>query len=377
VLIFLRYSCLAASSTIFQISTFVCKRIGHVFIIILLKYLSGKNHDNECQWKFDHYTASEWEMQWFTNITNLQTKVCATLRQPDHFQKSVDTLDKVIRFQAKLFQGSPIDASDEKLFSMMHYRYDCSMTSKKASFIVSQYIEPLIGLIRDPLTICSYEKLPSRFTSPEQDLVQSKRFFLLGPSAPYKNYQLTATPSIAPWLRRPTAKNILIDAGASLFNGADNPKPSSLTGARWFYEYFLTQSFHFDHIIAFEYVQYSPKTYWSQIPDDLLGKLTFINVGVETTGKFNPWNVLKNIAKPEDYVIVKLDIDTPHLELPLIKQIVDNASISSLIDEMFFEMHITVTEMQIYWGTPGGELKDTYELFTKLRRLGVRMHSWP
>jgi hypothetical protein len=33
--------------------------------------------------------------------------------------------------------------------------------------------------------------------------------------------------------------------------------------------------------------------------------------------------------------------------------------------------------MQIYWGTPGGELKDTYELVTKLRRLGVRMHSWP
>ena len=91
----------------------------------------------------------------------------------------------------------------------------------------------------------------------------------------------------------------------------------------------------------------------------------------------NPWNILKTIAKPEDYVIIKLDIDTPALETALCNQILNDTSISSLIDEMFFEMHVTVNEMMPYWGAPGGELKDTYILFRKLRSLGIRMHSWP
>ncbi len=40
-------------------------------------------------------------------------------------------------------------------------------------------------------------------------------------------------------------------------------------------------------------------------------------------------------------------------------------------------MHVKVNEMLVYWGKPPGELKDSYILFTKLRELGIRMHSWP
>jgi hypothetical protein len=76
-------------------------------------------------------------------------------------------------------------------------------------------------------------------------------------------------------------------------------------------------------------------------------------------------------------VIIKLDIDTPILENELLNQILNDPSISSLIDEMFFEMHVGVNEMRLYWGNQPGELKDTYVIFTKLRQLGIRMHSWP
>jgi hypothetical protein len=108
-----------------------------------------------------------------------------------------------------------------------------------------------------------------------------------------------------------------------------------------------------------------------------MGILTFINVGVDKSGKFNPWNILKTIAKIDDYVIIKLDIDAPMLENGFIQQVLDDKSISSLIDEMFFEMHVSVNEMKVYWGNQPGELKDTYVVFTKLRQLGIRMHSWP
>ena len=208
--------------------------------------------------------------------------------------------------------------------------------------------------------------------------VQSKRFFLLGPSAPYQNFQPSITPSIAPWLYHEDSRKILFDLGASFFNGVgDTTTSSSVLGTRWFYEYFRLNSLYFDRIIAFEATQYSPKTYWNQIPDDIIGLFTFINVGVEKQGKFNPWNILKSIAKIHDYVIIKLDIDTPILENELIEQILRDKSISSLIDEMFFEMHITVNEMTPFWGTPPGRLNDTYITFTKLRQLGIRMHSWP
>jgi hypothetical protein len=290
--------------------------------------------------------------------------------------KSIRALEYIIKLQKTTFNKTFVLNEYDELFSKMFYRLECSRSSQ-SKLLVSQYIEPLIGLLRDPLTICSYSNLPSTLEVNGENAVQSKRFFLLGPSAPYRNFQ-TSTTSIAPWLYHPNSQKILFDLGSSLFNGVnDAATPSSTVGARWFYEYFRLNSLRFDRIITFEATQYSPNVYWNQIPDDIMGLVTFINVGVDRTGKFNPWNILKTIAKINDYVIIKLDIDTPILENELIKQILNDESISSLIDEMFFEMHVTINEMLAYWGGQPGQLKDSYILFTKLRQLGIRMHSWP
>jgi hypothetical protein len=293
--------------------------------------------------------------------------------QSDQLNKSFVTLEFIIESQRKIANQSFSSKEYDELLSKMYYRYSCSGSSR---LIVSQYIEPLIGLLRDPLTICAPPAIPPSLQI-VGDSIQSKRFFLLGPSAAYQNFQTPQT-SIVPWLRAPGAQTILFDLGSAYFNGMSDAETSgSAIGTRWFYEYFRSKSLYLDHIIAFEASQYSPLSYWRQIPDDIIGKLTFINTGVETTGKFNPWNILKSIAKPEDYVIIKLDIDTPKLENELINQVANDTSISSLIDEMFFEMHVTVTEMKDCCGSPPGELKDSYKLFRKLRDLGIRMHSWP
>jgi hypothetical protein len=298
--------------------------------------------------------------------------------QSDQFNKSITTLQYIIESQKSIANASFSSVEYDTLLSKMYYRYNCS-GSRKAEPLVSQYIEPLIGLLRDPLTICATPPLPQTLVLDYEGSVQSKRFFLLGPSAAFQNFAKPIT-SIVPWLSPlATSQKILFDLGASYFLGTSDTSvtTSSVIGTRWFYQYFRSHSLYLDRIIAFEAGQYPPPSYWKQIPDDLMGKLTFINTGIENTGKFNPWNVLKNIAKVEDYVIIKLDIDTSGLESELANQIVNDRSISSLIDEMFFEMHITVNEMRGFWGTPPGELKDTYILFTKLRQLGIRMHSWP
>ncbi|CAF1129460.1 unnamed protein product [Adineta ricciae] len=322
------------------------------------------------QWKFDHYSSSPWELSWFNNISILQDKVCETLLKPNEIKRSIQALTSIIQFHKEIFHQYLESNKYDELFSKICYRSPLNQ-------VVCQYIEPLIGLLRDPLTICKYDNIPSVLQIDKEAAMQSKRFFLLGPSAPYQNYQ-TPTKVIAPWLYRQGSQKILFDIGCSLFAGTTNETgSSSLTGARWFYEYFRSHSLHFDRIIAFDRADYSPRVYWKQIPADLMGILTYIAVGVESTGKYNPWNILKTIAKHDDYVLIKLDIDTPTLEMELIGQLIKNVSISSLIDEMFFEMHVTVEEMKPYWTEPPGKLKDTYKLFKQLRQMGIRMHSWP
>ena len=279
--------------------------------------------------------------------------------------------------QKVIFNGSSHAVRSDELFSKIYYRLECSGKVRRSNVLVSQFIEPLIGLLRDPLTICSHANLPVEFSLSANAQVQSKRFLLLGPSAPYQRFR-SETNAIAPWLHQSGSQKILLDVGCTYFNGhASASLATELLSTRWFYEYFQSIGLHFDRIVGFEFSPYSPATFWQQLPADLIGRFTFINVGVETTGKFNPWSVLKNIAKPNDYVIVKLDIDTPALENSLIRQILNDSALHTLIDEMFFEMHVSVEEMQVYWGPTPGTLKDSYVLFTELRRLGIRMHSWP
>jgi hypothetical protein len=339
----------------------------------LYHYSLDKYVSSTCKWTFDHYVPSLWEKFWHDNIGTFQNSVCPTLMQSDQLNKSIVTLEFIIESQRKIANQSFSSKKYDRLLSKMYYQYSCSGSPR---LIVSQYIEPLIGLLRDPLTICSPPAIPPSLVI-VGDSIQSKRFFLLGPSASYQNFEKPQT-SIVPWLRAPGAQTILFDLGASLFGDMqDVTLTSTGLSTRWFYEYFRSKSLYLDHIIAFEVSPFAPLSYWRQIPDDIIGKLTFINTGVEATGKFNPWNILKSIAKPEDYVIIKLDIDTPEIEGPLADQVANDTSVSSLIDEMFFEMHITVNEMRGHWGNPPGELKDTYALFRKLRSLGIRMHSWP
>ena len=339
--------------------------------IILLSTLVRSSSD-DCQWRFHHYSPSSWEAFWYNNISNLQNHVCATLAQTDQINKSITALEYIINLQKTIFNHSSLINQSDELLSKIHYEYRCS----HSSLVVSQSIEPLIGLLRDPLTVCRYKNFPSSLAIHGTIGLQSKRFFLLAPSAPFHNFHSPIV-SIPPWLYRDGAQKILFDIGSSYFNGIENGTSSVVIGTRWFYEYFRSLSLRFDRIVAFEAVQYSSQAYWNQIPADMIGALSFINVGVEKTGKLNPWNILTSIAKEDDYVTVKLDIDQPKLENELINQILQNRSISSLIDEMFFEMHVRVAEMIPFWGNQPGQLKDSYILFTKLRELGIRMHSWP
>ncbi len=179
-------------------------------------------------------------------------------------------------------------------------------------------------------------------------------------------------PSLPPWLYTEGSQKILIDIGSSYFKSRNGN--TAEIGTKWFYDYFKERSIRFDRIIAYEYQNLEARRVWEELPDDVFPFYTFINVGVEEKlGKFNPWTMVEAIAKPNDYVVLKLDIDKPVLESALMKQLLDeNNRARYLIDELFFEKHVSDKKE-----SKEDKLKDSYELFTRLRQCGIRMHGWP
>ena len=104
---------------------------------------------------------------------------------------------------------------------------------------------------------------------------------------------------------------------------------------------------------------------------------------VETAqdAKANPLRALKSLGSVDDFIVVKVDIDTPSIEEPLIAQILDDEGLSELIDELYFEHHVLLSPMRKWWATglndTGCAVQDSYALFHALRQRGIRAAHAP
>ena len=88
----------------------------------------------------------------------------------------------------------------------------------------------------------------------------------------------------------------------------------------------------------------------------------------------NPVHRIHELCRIEDFCAFKLDIDTPHVEYSLVKQLLEN---HGYLKEFFFEHHVHNPLMSEYWGRGVDmSLKDSYLLFTTLREKGLRAHPW-
>jgi|TARA_B100000530_G_scaffold274707_1_gene187593 hypothetical protein len=84
-------------------------------------------------------------------------------------------------------------------------------------------------------------------------------------------------------------------------------------------------------------------------------------------------------ASPEDFVVVKVDIDTPAAELTIMEAIADRPEIAALVDEIFFEYHFYFDGMDFGWGSRAAyeaDVDTAVGLMHRLRTLGVRAHFW-
>ena len=303
------------------------------------------------------YFPSKLEKHWYANIDTIAGHEphgcwncgCAHIRASE---KLIQQWLKVSSNREKLLTQ---DVWSRDVFSYHKVSNLCrSGNRKRHAFKIP--IEPLIGFLRHPLDFCfGHDKYERRgaFRLNKDYLIQRHAHEIVMHS-----------------------KSFLFDLGASTYSAGAGGASQS-----WFIEQFMKRGIYFDRIFAWEATQMPDVEIFENVPKNVLNNLTYFNVPADPAfgAKHNPLRILAELVHEDDFVVFKMDIDTSSVEMPLIKQIMDDAAMHSRIDELYFEHHVSRSPMHWRgWGdTVGNEsLPDSYLLFSKLRSLGIRAHSW-
>lgn len=310
-----------------------------------------------------NYTPSPWEAEWAENIDTWRSDTrawAAGCKQMRDRKEHVDHWLGYWKQREQLAQASdmpPLSAQardwSPEVFSRHVYTDSCT-----GQVLFELPIEPLVGFLRHPQTHCGGGG------NVDKDYMLPLFRNEWNSTNPYSGGQSTS---------------FIFDLGASVYN-------SGLGGASqsWFIDTYLARGYRFQRILDWEAKEHPPKVLFEGIPLDIMTGLSYFNIPVtsEPNDKYNPLTYIRTLCKPEDFVVLKIDIDTPNLEEALIKQVVNDPQLAVLIDELYFEHHVSGSPMQHRgWGNIpgvhlGGDIVDSYKLFTKLRELGIRAHSW-
>jgi hypothetical protein len=379
-----------ASFAAILILSLSCTGSGSVWAASAKKSAGSTTAGTECVWTFHSYESSAWEKEWINGEETGKRKdlECEVLAEKEEVERSVRLIRAVTA--VVLDSATSLPADSIPLFSRMIYARRCGPNKVDTGRRRAQLIEPLVGILRDPLTMCPRPPNVSREIygafGPLESNEQSKRHLLPAPLAPWsdtpddpKSWRVggiddTWTPGT------PARQKVLMDIGASLYGGWHSN--AFAVGASWFVERFKRHSLAFDWIVSFEIEKHDPDEIYKDVPDDVLPHYLYFNQGVvaQAGARWNPWRILKemNVSK-QDYVAVKLDIDVPEIEDSLTDELKNDETLRQFVDDFFFEHHVNVKAMNRSWHTENLSvtMKDSYRLFLALRAKGVRMHGWP
>jgi hypothetical protein len=320
------------------------------------------------------YLPSAAEREWVANIGEWHKDACARVASPQWHA----TYQGVVSVLAEQDAGGEEDgalppalrerlAAAEQGGLLSHLRYTYSDGSSR-----SVALEPLIGLLRDHRASCQGE--PGTTFQPGVgywEMVVDKKMWVVMDPAAVAVARVGAPKAGAPAPRAPAyARALMFDMGGSRFMHAQ--------GGRWILRQYARAGLHFDHVYVWEAAPTSSAEYFAGAPEDALHRVHFFNwpVAPEEGSAANPFTLVKRFATPEDFVVVKLDIDTPSVEGPLARQLLEDTALQALVDVFFFEHHVHINDFK--WpGGMEGTLVDSYDLFRRLREAGIAAHSWP
>ena len=311
----------------------------------------------KCEIAISDYVSSSWERSWIQNISHWKsddrewTTGCKQMRKDKeylNFFQSFSSDPLRLGNHTRTVNGK----EHERLRQVFSYHRAYDSCSKEEYFL---YIEPLVSFLRHPGAVC--------FSNNPQD----KSYIIL--------------PSALNIISK-GAKKYFFDVGASTYIaglGGDSQK--------WFVDNYRLQGIEFDHIFGWEAKPTRPSKQWNSVPPDIKRKSSWYNIPAssEKGHPDNPWTFVREIANKEDFIVVKIDIDTPKVEIELVMQLLEDPVLLSLVDEFYFEHHVHGNPMQFRgWGNlrrknenvPHPGIEHSYKIFQILREKGVRAHSW-
>lgn len=115
-----------------------------------------------------------------------------------------------------------------------------------------------------------------------------------------------------------------------IYNPVKFLNPSLLPSASPCYMYV-----QFDRILAWESANIIPERVFEGVPRDWIGRYQYYSAAavVEPDSVRNPFTVLKTVARASDFVVVKLDLDNPVVEMAFIQQLLDDPELHKIVDE--------------------------------------------
>ena len=248
--------------------------------------------------------------------------------------------------------------SAKEVFSV--YKYKCACGT--AECYKHTMIEPLAFLLRHPAALCAH-LFPRMFRNDRAALMSGSFLF-------FSTKEVTDSAS---------GTSVLIDLGAAV---RPQGRPFFLLSA---YEY---RGVLFDRILLWEAEQATGSVIFSKVPKRWFHAYQFFNVPVTLNSGDDdyPLNVLNKVATKNSFVAIKIDIDHSLLENAVIAQVQQRGLEGSLPFiqsghmELFYEHHVN-TPLMLPWWLDSGKLSnltllDSYNMFSQMRKQGIRAHGW-
>mmetsp|Transcript_3956 Transcript_3956/g.5709 ORF Transcript_3956/g.5709 Transcript_3956/m.5709 type:complete len:453 (-) Transcript_3956:75-1433(-) len=361
--------------------------------------------------KFISYTSSPWEQIWLDNIDSWEKNetICEIMHTPEHTKYMHDFLSSTCtngfkpphsnwcmiddeihplyfnkarhgrieyywearEYRNSFWTGPPLLLESNRIptkvinppANMEHVFSKFVFLDETTGEEYTEYIEPLVSHLRFPLSKCGRESKKHRW----YDLAYYR-------GLEYRGY-------VIPPAGVRNKRKLYFDAGASNWS-KDKDHGSSL---QYFYKMWKRQGIAWDHIFAYE-MSTTPTDFFETVPEEHRDLITYQQCAVTSTPEeddsdkhpFLPYEIQRK-ANPEDYVLFKLDIDSHLVEANTIEHILNDPN--NFIDEIAFEHHVSGNYlMRREWGDIGGDvaksMRESYELFLRMRMKGIRAHSW-
>lgn len=296
------------------------------------------------------YHPSKWESYWHENIGALQSqdnnwKVACDYIAKWEKEKVAEYERMWNRRQFWTLKDILDEDWDKDLFS-----YHAMIDNCSNNVTMRIPIEPLVGALRHPAYPCFRNKR------------HNKNWI-------FTTYDFEFEPHGFGF------RKYLFDLGASLYDAG--PGGAS---QHWFVDTYKARGIEFDRILGWEVKPHSDPQIYEGMPQEIVDVMSYYNLPADTgtNAKHNPLRIMRSIATVQDFVVVKIDIDHSATEMALVQEILEDNALSALIDELYFEHHVMMSPMNACcWRYNNqGDVKSSHELFAKLRRRGIRAHSW-